>query len=451
MTTTLSAADLEAWLRRCERHVSAHAEELTALDAAIGDADHGTNMRRGMAAVVEVLDVSRGEDRGAPMGADVLLKKIGRVLVSTVGGASGPLYGTFFLRMGAAAARLDSLDARGLADAVEAGVAGVAARGRSGTGEKTMLDAWCPAVEALRAHPDDLAVAVEAAATAADAGRDATAAMVATKGRASYLGERSVGHIDPGAASAALILRALAEVVAELTAASGTAAVGEPAAAGEQPEVGESPAGDPAKSAAWGTPLAASDDAGRDRTGVVRDLTGGGEPGEVGGERGVGEAPGAGESGAGGPGGGEPAAGEPGRVCLVLVSHSRALAEAARDLARGLVTGLDVVVEVAAGLSDGSLGTDSATIAAAITRVGAAPGCTGVLVLADLGSAVMSVESALEMIAPELAERTRLSRAPFVEGLVGAYAAAGVGRDLEAVDAEACSGARGSGGASTAS
>lgn len=131
MTTTVSVAGLEAWLRRCECHVSAHAEELTALDAAIGDADHGSNMRRGMAAVVEMLDASRGEDgAGAPMGADVLLKKVGRVLVSTVGGASGPLYGTFFLRMGAAVARLGALDAQGLADAVEAGVAGVAARGR---------------------------------------------------------------------------------------------------------------------------------------------------------------------------------------------------------------------------------------------------------------------------------------------------------------------------------
>lgn len=432
MTTTVSVAGLEAWLRRCECHVSAHAEELTALDAAIGDADHGSNMRRGMAAVVEVLDASRGEDgAGAPMGADVLLKKVGRVLVSTVGGASGPLYGTFFLRMGAAVARLGALDAQGLADAVEAGVAGVAARGRSGPGEKTMLDAWYPAVEALRAHPDDLSAAVEAAATAADAGRDATVDMIATKGRASYLGKRSVGHIDPGAASTALILRALAEVVAEQVVASGAdtasglVAVGEPASVDEQPVVSDSPVGDSAGLATGSAPPAAVDDATRD------------EPSDVT-EASVAEGPGA-------------VGGEPGRIGLVLVSHSRALAEAARDLARGLVVGLDVVVEIAAGLPDGSLGTDAGAIAAAITRVGAAPGSAGVLVLADLGSAVMSTESALEMIAPEIAERSRLSRAPFVEGLVGAYAAAGIGRDLEAVDAEACSGARGSGGTSTAS
>ena len=212
---TLSVADLEAWVRRSAELISEHAEELTELDAAIGDADHGTNMKRGLAAAVEAVGA------GGFTAADALLKKVGTTLVSTVGGASGPLYGTFFLRTGSALAGQagsDGLDAQTLADSLEAGVGGIAARGRATAGEKTMLDAWRPALEALRAHPGDLAAGVAAAARAAAAGRDATKPMVATKGRASYLGERSVGHIDPGAASTALILAALDDVVAGRTA-----------------------------------------------------------------------------------------------------------------------------------------------------------------------------------------------------------------------------------------
>ncbi|EGF58072.1 dihydroxyacetone kinase subunit DhaL [Actinomyces sp. oral taxon 170] len=211
----LSVADLEAWVRRSAELITEHAEELTDLDAAIGDADHGANMKRGLAAAVDTVGA------GGFTAADALLKKVGTTLVSTVGGASGPLYGTFFLRTGSALAGQagsDGLDAQALADGLEAGVGGIAARGRATAGEKTMLDAWRPALEALRAHPGDLAAGVAAAARAAAAGRDATKPMVATKGRASYLGERSVGHIDPGAASTALILAALDDVVAGRTA-----------------------------------------------------------------------------------------------------------------------------------------------------------------------------------------------------------------------------------------
>ena len=211
----LSVADLEAWVRRSAELITEHAEELTDLDAAIGDADHGANMKRGLAAAVDAVGA------GGFTAADALLKKVGTTLVSTVGGASGPLYGTFFLRTGSALAGQagsDGLDAQTLADSLEAGVGGIAARGRATAGEKTMLDAWRPALEALRAHPGDLAAGVAAAARAAAAGRDATKPMVATKGRASYLGERSVGHIDPGAASTALILAALDDVVAGRTA-----------------------------------------------------------------------------------------------------------------------------------------------------------------------------------------------------------------------------------------
>ena len=204
---SLSVADLATWVRRSAALIAEHAEELTELDAAIGDADHGANMKRGLAAAAEAVQA------GSFASADALLKKVGTTLVSTVGGASGPLYGTFFLRTGGALSGQDGIDARALAAGLEAGIGGIAARGRATTGEKTMLDAWSPALEALRAQPDDLAAAVRAAAE----GREATKPMVATKGRASYLGERSVGHIDPGAASTALLLAALDDVVAART------------------------------------------------------------------------------------------------------------------------------------------------------------------------------------------------------------------------------------------
>ena len=211
LSHSLSVTDLATWVRRSAALIAEHAEELTDLDAAIGDADHGTNMKRGLAAAAEAVQA------GGFASADALLKKVGTTLVSTVGGASGPLYGTFFLRAGGAVVGLEALDAQALAGALEAGVGGIAARGRATTGEKTMLDAWSPALEALRTHPDDLAAGVAAAARAAAEGRDATKPMVATKGRASYLGERSAGHIDPGAASTALLLAALDDVVAART------------------------------------------------------------------------------------------------------------------------------------------------------------------------------------------------------------------------------------------
>ncbi|WP_167149757.1 dihydroxyacetone kinase subunit DhaL [Actinomyces sp. ZJ308] len=207
----LNVADLEAWVRRSAELIAEHADELTDLDAAIGDADHGANMKRGLSAAAATVEA------GSFTGADALLKKVGMTLVSTVGGASGPLYGTFFLRTGGALSGRDSIDAEVLADALEAGIGGIAARGRATAGEKTMLDAWSPALEALRSHPGDLAAGVAAAAQAAARGRDATEPMVATKGRASYLGQRSAGHIDPGAASTALLLAALDDVVAGRT------------------------------------------------------------------------------------------------------------------------------------------------------------------------------------------------------------------------------------------
>ena len=204
MTDVVDTAALERWIRAFAASAAEHADELTRLDSAIGDADHGANMARGTAAVVAKLDAS-----GSPA---VLLKQVGMTLVSTVGGASGPLYGTFFLRMATAAGDAAELDAAAFGAALRAGVAGVVARGKAEPGDKTMLDALVPAVDAYDAALDggDLAAALRAAVDAGAAGRDATVPLQARKGRASYLGERSVGHQDPGATSAVLLLEAAA-------------------------------------------------------------------------------------------------------------------------------------------------------------------------------------------------------------------------------------------------
>jgi len=191
--------ELKSWLSEFARLVAEHRDELTELDAAIGDADHGTNMDRGMTAVVENLD---GDTIGA------VCKQAGMTLVRTVGGASGPLYGTFWLRFGVAAGEVTSLSAAGLAAAMRAGLDGVVARGKAEHDDKTMFDALAPAVEVIEAGGT-----LQAAADAADKGRDATIEMLARKGRASYLGERSVGHQDPGATSAALLIRAAASAM----------------------------------------------------------------------------------------------------------------------------------------------------------------------------------------------------------------------------------------------
>lgn len=169
-------------------------------------------MSRGMDAVVAKLDA------GAPATVDELLKTVGMTLVSSVGGASGPLYGTLFLRMGMTAGPVAELDDTALAASLRAGLDGIVARGRAEAGDKTLFDAMAPAVDALDAAiagGADLAAATAAAADAAAAGRDATEPLVARKGRASYLGERSAGHLDPGAASVALLFATLAQAAAE--------------------------------------------------------------------------------------------------------------------------------------------------------------------------------------------------------------------------------------------
>jgi dihydroxyacetone kinase-like protein len=203
-------AGLEAWIREFARSVAEHRDELTTLDSAIGDADHGTNMDRGMSAAVAALEAAPPADPAA------LLKQVGMTLVSKVGGASGPLYGTFFLRM-AGALGTGPADDETFGRALRAGLDGVVARGKAEPGDKTMLDALVPACDALDAalaagQPLDQALA--AAAEAARKGRDATVPLIARKGRASYLGERSAGHQDPGATSTALLLDAAVSALA---------------------------------------------------------------------------------------------------------------------------------------------------------------------------------------------------------------------------------------------
>jgi len=208
MTENVTTAVLEEWVRRFATLVAENRDHLTELDAAIGDADHGSNMDRGMKAAVAALD------ENPPATAGALFTKVGMTLVSTVGGASGPLFGTFFLRMGTSFGESDTTTPGDFAAALRAGLGGVVARGKAEPGDKTMYDALAPAVDALDGALEEqspLAAGLKAARDAAQAGRDATIPLLARKGRASYLGERSVGHQDPGATTVALLLEAATE------------------------------------------------------------------------------------------------------------------------------------------------------------------------------------------------------------------------------------------------
>ena len=197
-----------AWLRAFAALINDNTDFLTDLDAAIGDADHGTNMARGTTAALGKLDDA------TPLGA--MFRSVGMTLVSTVGGSAGPLYGTFFMRFGARLGDVEDVSLPTFAAALTAGRDGVVARGKAAVGEKTMIDAMTPAVEAFDSHVGDGPLAAaEAALAAAQQGRDATIPLVAKKGRASYLGERSAGHQDPGATSTAYLFKALVTAVEE--------------------------------------------------------------------------------------------------------------------------------------------------------------------------------------------------------------------------------------------
>jgi phosphoenolpyruvate---glycerone phosphotransferase subunit DhaL len=194
------------WINRSADEIDLKKAYLTDLDAPIGDSDHGANMARGFSAVKAKLAGEPQADIGA------LFKTVAMTLLSTVGGASGPLYSTFFLQAASKSAGKAELDLAGWTACLDAALAGVAQRGKAVVGEKTMVDALQPAVEALK-HADgkELGVALASSAEAAQAGMKATIPLVARKGRASYLGERSAGHQDPGATSTHLLLKTLAE------------------------------------------------------------------------------------------------------------------------------------------------------------------------------------------------------------------------------------------------
>jgi len=207
-----------AWATETARVVADQRGELITLDREIGDGDHGENLDRGFSAVAEKLHGLASD--ATP--ADVL-KTVATTLISTVGGASGPLLGTAYLKASGAVAGRDDLDADAVADLLEAALGGIVLRGKAERGDKTMVDAWGPAAEAARTAAvggSGPVEALEAAADAAARGAEATEPLVARKGRASYLGERAVGHRDPGAQSSALILRAAADTARD---ADGTA------------------------------------------------------------------------------------------------------------------------------------------------------------------------------------------------------------------------------------
>jgi phosphoenolpyruvate---glycerone phosphotransferase subunit DhaL len=206
---SLGHDDVLRWIRAFAAEVDAHKEQLTQLDAAVGDGDHGINMQRGMSAVLVKVDAA-GEEQD--IGA--LLKTVGMTLVSTVGGAGGPLYGTLFMQMGTAASGKAELGPDDWAAALDAAVAGVQARGKAEPGDKTMIDALIPGRDVLKAALTGGASFEDALRQSADAagqGMRDTIPLVARKGRASYLGERSAGHQDPGATSSHLLLEAAAD------------------------------------------------------------------------------------------------------------------------------------------------------------------------------------------------------------------------------------------------
>jgi len=206
----LTKSQIIAWLKKTADVLHENRAYLTELDSAIGDADHGINMDRGFQSVLQKMPEWEGADIGG------ILKSVGMTLMSSVGGASGPLYGTFFLRSGMAVASQQELADGDVLKMLTAGVEGVLQRGRPQLGDKTMYDALAPALQALGAslgNGEDTVAALGNAVNAAQAGLQATIPLQARKGRASYLGERSIGHQDPGATSSYLILKALLDAV----------------------------------------------------------------------------------------------------------------------------------------------------------------------------------------------------------------------------------------------
>ncbi|HEY3289289.1 MAG TPA: dihydroxyacetone kinase subunit DhaL [Anaerolineae bacterium] len=200
----ITSTDIFRWMTGFAKSINENRQRLTELDAAIGDGDHGVNMDRGLTAVVPKLMAIDGD-------ISLLMKTTGMTLLSTVGGASGPLYGTFFLHAAQTCARKERLNLDDWIALLDAGMSGVMTRGKAVAGDKTMLDALAPAIDALRDSSTthlSFEQALHASTVAAERGLQSTFSMIAKKGRASYLGERSIGHLDPGAASMALLIAA---------------------------------------------------------------------------------------------------------------------------------------------------------------------------------------------------------------------------------------------------
>ncbi len=209
---TVTKDQIVRWLEKTAAVLHQNKEYLTQLDSAIGDADHGINMDRGFRKVMEKLPTVSDKDIGN------ILKTTGMTLISSVGGAAGPLYGTFYLRSGMAVPSKEELDSDDLVKMLQAGVDGIVQRGRAELEDKTMFDSWSPAMKVLNeavANGQDQVSAMRAAVAAAEQGMKDTIPLQARKGRASYLGERSIGHQDPGATSSYLILNVLLEVMEE--------------------------------------------------------------------------------------------------------------------------------------------------------------------------------------------------------------------------------------------
>ena len=208
--TIISTDKIINWIERYTGHIAEQKDYLTELDSAIGDADHGANMNRGFQAVLAKKADLQNKDVGA------LFKVVAMTLIQTVGGASGALYGTFFLQASAAAGAKNELSPVEFGTVLDKGLAGIVLRGKAAIGDKTMVDALQPAIKAFKYSigvGDDLKKALESAVQAAEQGLKSTIPIVARKGRASYLGERSAGHPDPGATSTVLLFRAAAETL----------------------------------------------------------------------------------------------------------------------------------------------------------------------------------------------------------------------------------------------
>ncbi|AWZ08705.1 dihydroxyacetone kinase subunit L [Streptomyces sp. ICC1] len=362
----LDTAYFSRWIAETNRLVRRDSARLTELDAVIGDGDHGANLVRGFGAVGAAV----AEQRPATPGA--LLTLAGTTLTNTVGGASGPLFGTALRRTGKVLGDTEVPTAAELGAALGAGLRSVQKLGGAELGDATLVDALAPAVKALSeaAGADrPLREALDEAAAAARAGADATEGLEARKGRASYLGERSVGHQDAGANSVALLMEALRSAV---DAAGAELAPGEPAV---EPVVTAAPADRPAP---------------KTRTG---------------------------------------------RVGVVLVSHSKAVAESVAALSGALIGSVEPApLAVAGGTPDGGIGTSAELITAAARSVDEGQ---GVAVLCDMGSAVLTVKSLLGEEPSQLPEGARIVDAPFLEGAVAITLTSAIGGDLDAVLAAA--------------